>query len=156
MDLLALYGAAAATVVALWNIHQYRSDRRLLVNVSIGYQPQAPQEKFLTIEVINSGKRPIRPQGIELHKSRRTSKKPSPSQHKQIIPVEWPKTLNEGETFTVIIPNPLFSELFTEDYRFIFVHDSTNKCWNASARNIRKLYKEYKKIEAGGRSAPSA
>jgi len=154
--LLAFYGAATATAAALWNIHQYRSDRRLLVNALIGYQPQKPQEKFLTIEIVNSGKRPIRLQGIEIHKSRRTSKGPSQSQRKQIIPDKWPRTLNEGETFTVIIPNPLFSEFFTGEYRFIFVHDSTNKCWNISSRNIRKIYKEYKKIEAGGLAAPSA
>jgi len=152
--LLALCGAAAAVASVLWIINQYRSDRRLLVNAYIGYEPQKPQIKFLTIEIINSGKRPIRLQGIEIDKSRRTSERPSESQRKQIIPDKWPRTLNEGETYTVIIGNPLFSELFKGEYRYIFVHDSTNKRWNISNRDIRKMYKEYKKIEAEGRSAP--
>ena len=152
--LLAFCGAAAAIASVFWIIHQYRSDRRLLVNAHIGSEPQKPQIKFLTIEIINSGKRPIRLQGIEIDKSRRTSE--DPSQRKQIIPDKWPRTLNEEETFTVIIGNPLFSELFKGEYRYIFIHDSTNKRWNISNRDIRKMYREYKKIEAGGRSAPSA
>jgi len=111
---IALCGAAAAIASVLWVINQYRSDRRLLVSAYIGYDPQKPQINFLTIEIVNSGKRPIRLQRIEIDKSRKTSE--DPSQRVQFVPDKWPRTLKEGETFTVIIGNPLFSDIFKGEY----------------------------------------
>ncbi len=143
-SLLAFYGAATATAAALWNIYQYHSDRRLLVNAYIGYQPQAPQEKLLTIDIVNTGKRPIRLQGIEIQNT--PSRKPSQSQFKQIIPDKWPRTLNEGETFTIIIPKALLSEFAMGNYSYIYVRDSINKRWHIRLKNSRRLCDEYLKL----------
>ncbi len=145
---LALYGAVAATATALWNIHQYRSDRRLLVRAFVGHKPQTPQEIFMLIRIMNSGKRPIRLQGIKIHKSWRTSFKSSNLQLMQIIPEKWPILLNEGETCEVEVAYPLLSELVSRDYRYLLVYDSSNRRWNISSRNVRNLYKSFKKIKA--------
>jgi len=153
---LALYGAVAATASALWNIHQYRSDRRLLVKAFVGHKPQTPQEIFMLIRIVNSGKRPMKLQRIEIHKNWRTSIRSSKLQLMQIIPEKWPRTLNEGETCEVEVAYPLLSELISREYRYLLVYDSTNKRWDISYGNVRNVYKTFKKIKAGGGLAPSA
>ena len=153
---LALYGAVAATASALWNVHQFRSDRRLLVKAFVGHKPQTPQEIFMLIRIVNSGRRPMRLQGIKIHKNWRTSIRSSKLQLMQIIPEKWPRILNEGETCEVEVANPLLSELISREYRYLVVYDSTNKRWNISYRNVHKIYKTFKQIKAGGGVASSA
>jgi len=154
---LALYGAVAATASVLWNIHQYRTDRRLSVKAFVGHKPQTPQEIFMLIRIVNSGKRPIILEGIEIYKSWRTSKMRSSKFHlMQIKPETWPRTLNEGETYGVEVAYPLLSELINRKYRYVLVCDSADKRWNISNRNVRKIYKTFQKIRAGGQLSPSA
>lgn len=150
-DVLAVYGAALASIGFGWNLYRDLLDKprlRLSANImrlvqtpdgrNYFFRPNLPvegasEQLFLVMEVTNIGRRPLRWVGWG-------GKYSVPARGKDfaVIPVGLPKMLNEGESHTEFThdANP-------ENIKRLFIWDGTDKRRYVSRLALRKLKKQY-------------
>ena len=137
-DILAIWGATAATVALAWNIFRDRGDKaKLQVTACIGYLP-ADEVACVTMSMTNTGKRALTvvSWGGQFTKSQ-------PKRYFHVIHdirlggSELPKKLDCGEQANLITTN--LDEIAIPTLDKMYVSDSTGKKWYISKRDRNDL-----------------
>lgn len=158
-DVLAIYGAALASVGLGWNLYRDLHDRarlkitahvRRLVQSTDGkwysVNPDLPVEGaserlFVVVNVTNVGRRPVQWTGWGGKYHRPVNGKDSFA----MIPIALPKMLNEGTSHSE------YSEHLNpagENVNRLFIWDASGKNWYLSRRALRKLKEESRKFQS--------
>lgn len=146
---IAIYGAAVATIVFIWNIYNWQKSRGHLKVIATlvkdhGSYTEAVEagtpSRLIRLDVVNTGKEPvtitalggmtIKPKWTQLFKSRPrfqlTGTSPSlPHTLTQTLQVHWLQEILGLEDFRKISA--------------IYAQDSSGKFWYASSKNIRQI-----------------
>jgi len=128
--IIAIYGAAVATVSALWNSAQlFRIRRRLRIEAAIVPVLGDWQKKQMLISVTNLGVRPITVHSILAFKNWRDSKRRITKHGLMMtLPEGWPVTLeHEGDSKAGTVEH--YEEVCSGRFGYMCVVDSVKRKW---------------------------
>ena len=139
--LLAIWGAIFSTVAIAWNIVRDVNDRgRLKIDAMIGKMfPDHTDKNYLVITITNIGRRPILVKGWGGMKKKAVKG----ARGIFIVPQGLPRMLKEGEYHTEFTED---LTILSPELEKIYVWDSTGKYWKVSRKNLRRLFKDVKKV----------
>jgi hypothetical protein len=138
-DVVAWWGAIAATIALGWNILGHvRSNGHLKVQATYHADNMKPHlPPVLTVRVTNIGSKPVLVQGIAIQRKKGSV----PTHH--FFPCQIPKMLAPGDFFLQVLDRTGWLPVATET---LYAWDSSGRHWRTARKELRRLLDQQSRL----------